>query len=53
MTGALGFNPRAALARQDVPRPEGGEVRKLAGLATPTPSNTHSAPGPAGPEVSN
>jgi hypothetical protein len=52
MTGALGFNPRAALARQDAPRPEGGEVSKLAGLATPTPSNTHSAPGPVGAEVS-
>jgi hypothetical protein len=52
MTGALGFNPRAALARQDVPRPEGGEISKLAGLATPTPSNAHSAPGPVGAEVS-
>jgi hypothetical protein len=52
MTGALGFNPRAALARQDAPRPEGGEVSKLASLATPPPSNTHSAPDPAGPEVS-
>jgi hypothetical protein len=52
MTGALGFNPRAALARQDAPRPEGGEVSKLAGLATPAPSTTHSAPGPVGPEVS-
>jgi hypothetical protein len=52
MTGALGFNPRAALARQDAPRPEGGEVSNLAGLATPTPSNTHSAPGPVGAEVS-
>jgi hypothetical protein len=37
MTGALGFNPRAALARQDAPRPAGGEISKLAGLATPTP----------------
>jgi hypothetical protein len=52
MTGALGFNPRAALARQDAPRPEGGDVSKLAGLATAPPPNTHSAPSPAGPEVS-
>jgi len=48
MTGALGFDPRAALARiqGDLPRPDVAGFSRLASLAAPTPSNSHSVASP-------